>query len=77
MPIYEYLCANCGVFEVARPMGTATVSDRCATCGRVARRSYGAPLLNRTPRPLAEALARAEKSRAEPEVVGSVPPRSR
>jgi putative FmdB family regulatory protein len=77
MAIYEYLCSTCGTFEVTRPMGTAQASHPCLSCDYPARRAYGVPLLNRTARPLADALTRAERSRDQPEVVRSVPPRSR
>ena len=75
MAVYEYRCPTCGVFEVERPMGTAAARNACADCGTTAPRAYSAPNLNRTPRPLADALTRAEKSRDEPEVVRSVPRR--
>lgn len=74
MAVYEYRCPSCGVFEVERTMGTAAPSDCCVICGSTARRSYSAPNVNRTPRPLANALARAEKSREQPDVVSKVPP---
>lgn len=77
MAVYEYRCPECGVFEAEHAMGTAPPWDDCATCGSIARRAYSAPNLSRTPRALAEALTRAEKSRDEPEVVSSVPPRRR
>jgi putative FmdB family regulatory protein len=77
MAIYEYLCSSCGSFEVTRPMGTAAATHPCLSCDDSARRAYSAPLLNRTTRPLADAITRAERSRDQPEVVRSVPPLSR
>lgn len=74
MAVYQYRCSGCGVFDVVRPMGTASTSERCMACGSAAPRSYSAPYLNRTPRPLADALTKAEKSREQPEVVDRVPP---
>lgn len=73
MAIYEYRCPECGRFEIARQMGSAPPTCACAQCGGAAQRAYSAPLVNRTPRPLAEALTRAEKSRDEPEVVTTIP----
>lgn len=74
MAVYQYRCPTCGVFDVVRGMGTASPSEHCMTCGSAARRSYSAPHVNRTPRPLADALNRAEKSREQPEVVNRIPP---
>lgn len=75
MAVYQYRCPNCGIFETTREMGAATPTQPCANCGREARRRYSAPHLSQTPRPLADALDRAEKSSDEPEVVTRVPPR--
>lgn len=74
MAIYQYRCPTCGLFDVVRPMGTASDSEHCVACGSSAARSYSMPYLNRTPRPLADALTRAEKSREQPEVVDRIPP---
>lgn len=69
MAIYEHRCPECGRFEIARQVDAAPATCTCAQCGAAARRAYSAPLVNRTPRPRAEALTRAEKSRDEPGVV--------
>ena len=37
MPIYEYRCENCGVFEETQRI-TAPPLDRCPTCRRKVRR---------------------------------------
>lgn len=75
MALYEYRCPECGLFEIPRRMGAAPATCTCAQCGAAARRAYSAPLVNRTPRPLADALTRADKSRDEPEVVTAIPGR--
>lgn len=75
MAIYEYRCPLCGVFEVARAMGSAAASHECAHCASEARRVYSVPRVNRAATPLTAALARAERSQDEPEVVTSVPAR--
>jgi putative FmdB family regulatory protein len=75
--IYEYRCRDCGIFDRSMPMGTATPSAACPTCGHDANRVFSVPMTSRTPGPLAAMLAREEASRDYPEVVGSVPPRSR
>jgi putative FmdB family regulatory protein len=74
--IYEYRCSDCGIFERSMPMGTATESAICPTCGRDANRVFSVPMTYRTPKPLVATLAREEASRDYPEV-GHVPPRSR
>ncbi|MBA9005844.1 FmdB family zinc ribbon protein [Thermomonospora cellulosilytica] len=74
MAIYQYRCPKCGPFEVIRPLGEAGRSQRCGGCGGTARRVFTAPMLVRTPRPLARALAAQEASAYEPAVVDRVPP---
>ena len=69
MATYQYRCPACGLFDIERAMGAATAVDDCPCCGGAARRSYTVPHVGRTPAPLARALATAEKSRDEPEVV--------
>jgi putative FmdB family regulatory protein len=75
--IYQYRCAQCGPFEVTRPIGTAVPAEPCADCGDPAARVYTPPMLARTPRPLARALNAAEASAHEPRVVDRVPPARR
>ena len=73
MATYEYRCSDCGIFERSMPMGTATESAVCPTCGRDANRVFSVPMTYRTPGPLAATLAREEASRDHPEVVDRVP----
>ena len=73
--IYEYRCSDCGIFERSMPMGTATESSPCPTCGRDANRVFSVPMTYRTAKALATMLAREEASRDYPEVVERVPPR--
>ena len=73
MAIYEYQCDQDGVFEVTRPIGTASESLTCRVCGSEARRVFSAPMLFRGSRALVAAIDHAEKSRDEPEVVTSLP----
>jgi putative FmdB family regulatory protein len=75
MVVYVYHCAECGDFDVSLDMGAASGTLTCPTCALPARRRYTAPLLVRTPAPLATMLAKEEKSRDEPEVVAGPPPR--
>ncbi|MFF4778248.1 FmdB family zinc ribbon protein [Microtetraspora fusca] len=69
MAIYEYLCPECGPFDVFLPMGTAPQARNCAACGGKARRRYSGPNLRRVHPALAAGLAMEERSREAPEVV--------
>ena len=77
MATYEYRCSDCGIFERSMPMGTATESARCPTCGGDGSRVFSVPMTYRTPKSLAAMLAREEASRDHPEVVDRVPSRTR
>lgn len=74
MVIYEFLCPQHGAFELLLPMGTAGSAVPCPQCGALAARELAAPTVLRSSRsPWRSAIERAEKSRHEPEIVGSVP----
>lgn len=74
MVIYEYRCAQHGVFEVLRPMGAATPLAPCPQCGGEALRALSAPRVRRSSGAAwFGAIEHAEKSRHEPEVVSCVP----
>jgi putative FmdB family regulatory protein len=74
MAMYQYRCAaDCGSFDVIRPMGRALPEEPCETCGTTARRVFTAPRLARTSAPLARALRAQEASAHEPRVVTEVP----
>lgn len=38
MPIYEYLCSECGAFTAMRPMAECDLPSDCPTCGASASR---------------------------------------
>lgn len=73
MAIYQYRCAECGPFDVSRPIGTAASAETCAACGGGASRVFTPPLLARTSRPFARALQAQEASAHEPQVVKRAP----
>ncbi|MFD8530653.1 FmdB family zinc ribbon protein [Streptosporangium canum] len=75
MATYEYLCRDCGRFDVRLPMGTAPVSHDCSTCGRGAPRVFSPPGFSRVHPALSAALDRDERSRDSPDVVSGVPGR--
>lgn len=74
---YEYHCDDCGTFERSMPMGSATQSAICPTCGRDGKRVFSVPMTYRTPESLAAMLTREEASRDYPEVIERVPPTNR
>jgi putative FmdB family regulatory protein len=68
MPIYAYACADCGEFEVARPVAEASHGACCPACGAHARRLFTPPGLPLIARPVRHALDLEEKSAHEPDV---------
>jgi putative FmdB family regulatory protein len=73
--IYEYRCDDDGAFEVIRSLGTAPESAECPVCGCEARRVFSKPMVALSSPALVAAIDHAEKSRDEPELVTSLPPR--
>ena len=69
MPIYEFSCEDCGLFEQRRSFAEAGDPLACPSCGREARRVYSMPSTRRMPAALSGAMERAENSAHEPEVV--------
>ena len=75
MAVYEYRCDLDGAFDVALPLGTAPATSPCPVCGSEARRVFSKPMLMSQPRELVAAIDHAEKTRHEPDIVTSLPPR--
>jgi putative FmdB family regulatory protein len=75
MAIYEYRCELDGAFDVTRPIGTAPPSVACPQCASKAERVFSSPMVPRAPRALVAALDHEEKTRHEPDVVTSLPPK--
>ena len=69
MPIYDYLCPQCGPFEERRPMSESKSAATCAICSVPAPRVPAAPRLNLMPYNNRIAEMRNEKSAHEPGVV--------
>jgi putative FmdB family regulatory protein len=69
VPVYEFVCENCGPFEQRRPFAEAGDPMACPSCGDEARRVYSMPNTRRMAAPLFGAMNRAEKSAHEPDVV--------
>lgn len=77
MPTYLYRCAVDGPFETTRPMRDAAPAWPCPHCGADAVRIWTAPRLGLASRSRMAVIDHAERSRTEPQVVSSVPGRSR
>ncbi len=69
MPVYDFVCDDCGPFEQRRSLAEAGDPMACPKCGEEARRVYSMPHTKRMPTGLSKAMDRAEKSAHEPEVV--------
>ncbi len=69
MPIYEFLCEECGPFEERRSFEGAGNPAICRECGTTARRVYSIPNFKAMPATLSNAMNRAEKSAHEPEAL--------
>ena len=65
MPLYEFRCEECGIFEQRRSLEEASKSMHCPTCQVDAKRVISAPNVIMTPYAL---RSRVERS-AEPRVV--------
>ena len=68
MPVYEFVCEDCGPFEQQRSFAEAGEPMACPSCGCEARRVYSMPNTRRMPAALSSAMDRVEKSTHEPEV---------
>ena len=73
MPLYEYECAEHGVFERSRPMAEASLGAPCPDCEAEAPRILSAPNVPALPRGLSLAHERNERSRHEPRRVERAP----
>jgi putative FmdB family regulatory protein len=69
MPVYVFVCHECGSFELARPMAQASNRACCPTCQSEARRVFTPPRLTRLATPMRRALETEEASAHEPRVV--------
>jgi putative FmdB family regulatory protein len=77
MAIYEYRCERDGAFDVSLPMGTAPTSVGCPRCAREGERVFSSPMVSFAPRALVAALDREEKTKTDPDIVTSIPPKPR
>lgn len=69
MPSYEYICAECGVFQASRSMAEAATPHTCPECGTPAPRALSRPHVRTAGAGLHYlAESRNEKSAHEPTV---------
>ena len=69
MPIYDFVCEDCGPFEQRRSFAEASDPMACPSCEREAGRVFSMPNTRSMPTALSGAMDRAEKSAYEPAVV--------
>ncbi|MEC4765400.1 FmdB family zinc ribbon protein [Mycobacterium sherrisii] len=77
LPTYGYKCGDCGPFTLVRPMAEARSLTDCPGCGDAARRVFGSPALHALDTGVRRAHDASERSAEAPQVVSSVPGRSR
>jgi predicted nucleic acid-binding Zn ribbon protein len=70
---YQYRCAGHGTTDVRLPIGTATATRPCETCGAEMARVYSAPMLGLAPRGIMAAIDRTRATADTPAVVSSLP----
>ncbi|MEM1110200.1 MAG: zinc ribbon domain-containing protein [Planctomycetota bacterium] len=66
MPIYEYCCDACGVFEAFRPISEFESPAICPDCGDSSPRVQSLPSLCKLDATVRKGMERNEKSRHEP-----------
>jgi putative FmdB family regulatory protein len=77
MPTYRYDCAQCGGFDLLRPMSEATEPPLCPGCREPARRVFGFRTAGFVEPRFRAAMDASARSADSPQVVNSVPGRSR
>jgi hypothetical protein len=77
MATFLYRCPADGIVEMRGSVGTAPSQVSCPTCAGDARRVYTPPLVSGGSRSAMALIDRTERSRDEPEMVISLPPRGR
>jgi putative FmdB family regulatory protein len=69
VPIYNFVCEDCGPFEQRRPATESGTPAACPLCRGEARRVYSMPNTRRMPTAISGAINHAEKSAHEPKVI--------
>jgi len=71
MPIYEYSCPDCGLFEANAPMASYKQPQACPHCSASAARTISAPQLNLMASGTRKAHATNERSAHAPRMARS------
>ncbi len=69
MPLYEYRCPQCGLFDHRRDADQASTPLNCPSCSAPAGRVYTPPGIHRRTGPLAGASA-ADRARVDKALAG-------
>jgi putative FmdB family regulatory protein len=77
LPTYGYRCRCCGSFDLVCAMAQAAATAPCPDCGEASSRVFRAPALRALDPGLRCALDADARSADAPQVVSSVPGRSR
>ncbi len=75
MAVYQYRCADHGILEVPRPIGTAADREPCPDCAAPAPRVFTAPRLSSGSARNRALLDRIEATADQPAVVPAPPSR--
>ncbi|WP_178945415.1 FmdB family zinc ribbon protein [Kocuria sp. TGY1127_2] len=73
MPLYEFRCPRCGVFEAQHSMSAVPAERQCRTCVETATRIFSPVGLSKLGTARATAMSEAERSAHEPDVVTRLP----
>ena len=76
MPIYEFECADHGLFELTRPMARMREPAECPECGEHGKRLLSAPNLATGSVVSRRAAAVNERSQHEPRIVKREAPKA-
>lgn len=69
MPLYDYLCDDCGAFRDWRGMDLSEQDAPCPSCGKPSKRSISMPFLPRVSRNVRIAHELNERSAEQPAVM--------
>lgn len=69
MPLYDFVCGDCGPFRAWTVIGAGDAPAECPDCGGACARGLAAPQISTMNVRLRSAMARSERSIDEPKVV--------
>jgi len=71
MPLYEYECAEHGIFDAFRPFAESDQTEDCPECGVASQRQLSLPRTRQMAAHTLTAMSRNEQSAYSPRVCGS------